>query len=86
MDEKGFVCARHDVLANGCCNAELSEQTEILSSSVPYLNKTRYTCETCNAQGCCAVYEYCVSCCLDPKKVKTVYNQIMKRPSLFNLL
>lgn len=31
--------------------------------------KERYSCKTCNAQGCCAIYEYCVSCCLHPGKV-----------------
>ncbi|XP_058800287.1 SREBP regulating gene protein [Phymastichus coffea] len=70
VDEKGYVCARHNILANGCCNTEIFEQTENLSSSVPYLTKARYTCETCNNHGCCAIYEYCVSCCLDPKKIK----------------
>lgn len=31
--------------------------------------RERYSCKTCNAQGCCAIYEYCVSCCLHPGKV-----------------
>ena len=68
MDEKGYICARYEVLPNGCCNIEV-EQTAMVSSSVPSSTKTRFSCETCNPQGCCEIYEYCVSCCLDPIKV-----------------
>ncbi|XP_001602536.2 UPF0454 protein C12orf49 homolog [Nasonia vitripennis] len=69
VDEKGYVCSRHEVLSNGCCSLEASDQRTI-SSSVPSSKKTRYSCKTCSPQGCCTIYEYCVSCCLDPNKVK----------------
>ncbi|KAJ0176688.1 hypothetical protein K1T71_007867 [Dendrolimus kikuchii] len=53
VDDRGYICKRFDLLKNGCCNTEFTE---------------RYTCETCNPNNCCVVYEYCVSCCLDPNK------------------
>lgn len=53
---QGFVCHRVDQLGTGCCNKE-SETTQ------------KYACDTCNKHGCCAIYEYCVSCCLHPDKV-----------------
>jgi len=49
----GYICQRNDLLANNCCGT-----TEQL-----------YMCDTCNSDGCCVLYEHCVSCCLDPKKV-----------------
>lgn len=52
----GYVCSRHDVLANGCCNVESS-------------STNRYHCESCHDNGCCSIYEYCISCCLQPEKV-----------------
>lgn len=55
VDDEGYVCSRSDLLATGCCKlTALSEQ---------------YDCDTCIDDGCCAVYEYCVSCCLNPNKV-----------------
>lgn len=33
------------------------------------IKRERYSCKTCNSQGCCTIYEYCVSCCLHPGKV-----------------
>ncbi|XP_077691393.1 SREBP regulating gene protein isoform X2 [Eretmochelys imbricata] len=55
-DELGYVCERKDVLVNGCCNV-----------NVP--SAKLYSCESCLPNGCCSVYEYCVSCCLQPNKV-----------------
>ena len=52
----GYLCKRTDVMTNGCCN---------LTSSFT----TRYSCDTCNSDGCCSVYENCISCCLNPNKV-----------------
>lgn len=54
-DDRGYLCKRIDVQANGCCN---------LTSSFT----TRYSCDTCNTEGCCSVYENCISCCLNPNK------------------
>lgn len=54
-DDRGFVCQRSDLLWTGCCNIE-TEATKL------------HTCETCNEANCCAIYEYCVSCCLHPNK------------------
>lgn len=44
------------MLANGCCNVESS-------------STNRYHCESCHDNGCCSIYEYCISCCLQPEKV-----------------
>ncbi|XP_011495085.1 PREDICTED: uncharacterized protein LOC105360012, partial [Ceratosolen solmsi marchali] len=78
VDEKGYVCSRYE-LSNGCCNAQILENTS--SYSVPLI-RNRYTCKTCNPQGCCTIFEYCVSCCLDPKKIKKKkglnFNQLYK--------
>ncbi|XP_028167438.1 UPF0454 protein C12orf49 homolog [Ostrinia furnacalis] len=55
VDDRGYVCHRNDVMRNGCCDhyADSSQ---------------RYSCDTCTDTNCCIIYEYCVSCCLDPKK------------------
>lgn len=52
----GYICQRSDLLANNCCNT----------------TGKRYICDTCNADGCCVLYEHCVSCCLDPNKVSII--------------
>lgn len=52
----GFVCPRHEIRANGCCNDGISSVIQ-------------YSCETCESNNCCAIYEYCISCCLHPDKV-----------------
>lgn len=56
VDDDGYVCSRNKLLTNGCCDSNESS--------------TQYSCDTCNEkEGCCAVYEKCVSCCLNPNKV-----------------
>ncbi|XP_036143859.1 SREBP regulating gene protein [Monomorium pharaonis] len=66
VDDHGVVCSRHEVLSNGCCTVEQrqSQKNEELLS----MKRERYSCKTCNPQGCCTIYEYCVSCCLHPDK------------------
>ncbi|NXC61026.1 CL049 protein, partial [Aleadryas rufinucha] len=54
-DELGYICERKDLLVNGCCNV-----------NVP--STKLYSCDSCLPNGCCSVYEYCVSCCLQPSK------------------
>ncbi|XP_075754298.1 SREBP regulating gene protein isoform X2 [Pelodiscus sinensis] len=54
-DELGYICERKDLLVNGCCNV-----------NVP--STKLYSCDSCLPNGCCSVYEYCVSCCLQPNK------------------
>ncbi|XP_017882419.1 UPF0454 protein C12orf49 homolog [Ceratina calcarata] len=65
VDERGIVCSRQEILPNGCCNIEQNVKNEETSTIA---KRERYSCKTCNAQGCCAIYEYCVSCCLHPGK------------------
>ncbi|XP_076182902.1 SREBP regulating gene protein isoform X2 [Ptiloglossa arizonensis] len=67
VDERGIVCARQDILPNGCCNIEQQDPTKN-EESTSVNKRERYSCKTCNVQGCCAIYEYCVSCCLHPSK------------------
>ena len=54
----GFVCSIDNVSLGGCCH--ISVQTR------------QYICDTCLTSGCCGIYEHCVSCCLQPEKVKTI--------------
>lgn len=81
MDEHGVVCARHEVLPNGCCSMEqkLAPKPE---ESVSVARRERYSCKTCNSQGCCAIYEYCVSCCLHPAKVKGKKDMVEARKDI----
>ncbi|MEE6525671.1 hypothetical protein FKM82_025840, partial [Ascaphus truei] len=55
-DDLGYVCERNELLTNGCCNI-----------NVP--SSKMYSCQSCLPNGCCSVYEFCVSCCLQPNKV-----------------
>ncbi|XP_029475876.1 UPF0454 protein C12orf49 homolog isoform X2 [Rhinatrema bivittatum] len=55
-DDLGYICERKELLANGCCNINVA------SSKL-------YSCESCLPNGCCSIYEYCVSCCLQPNKL-----------------
>uniref|UniRef100_A0A2P2I1Z0 SREBP regulating gene protein n=1 Tax=Hirondellea gigas TaxID=1518452 RepID=A0A2P2I1Z0_9CRUS len=66
-DDRGYVCQRLDRLGTGCCNAAAD-------------NSHRYHCLTCNAQHCCAIYEYCVSCCMHPDK-KSLLKRVLKQVS-----
>ncbi|OCU02113.1 SREBP regulating gene protein-like [Xenopus laevis] len=54
-DDMGYICERKELLANGCCNINVAS-TKL------------YSCETCLPNGCCSLYEFCVSCCLQPNK------------------
>lgn len=54
-DDAGHVCQRRDVNPGGCCN-DKGVSTKLFS------------CETCLDNGCCAIYEYCISCCMEPEK------------------
>lgn len=56
VDDRGFVCQRSDLQSTGCCDLDAA-------------NTKLHSCETCNLSGCCTIYEYCVSCCLNPDKV-----------------
>ncbi|XP_008543581.1 SREBP regulating gene protein [Microplitis demolitor] len=69
VDERGFVCKRQELLSTGCCKNDQEKISDNGNKSL--IKRERYSCETCNPQGCCAVYEYCVSCCLHPAKRRT---------------
>ncbi|XP_011687872.1 PREDICTED: UPF0454 protein C12orf49 homolog isoform X1 [Wasmannia auropunctata] len=67
VDDRGVVCSRHEVLSNGCCAIEPRKAPKN-EGSLSMARRERYSCKTCNPQGCCTIYEYCVSCCLHPDK------------------
>lgn len=52
----GYVCERTAVLPGGCCDSNAAQTA-------------RYSCYSCQENHCCEIYEYCVSCCLQPGKV-----------------
>ncbi|KAG7202109.1 hypothetical protein KM043_004778 [Ampulex compressa] len=71
VDERGVVCARREVLPDGCCGPDQKHLAKN-ENDVRSMKLERYSCKTCNVQGCCSIYEYCVSCCLHPgKQVKS---------------
>lgn len=67
VDDEGYVCSRNNLLQNGCCDSNE--------------NIVQYRCDTCNElEGCCGVYENCVSCCLNPNKRSTL-EKVMEQAS-----
>ncbi|XP_023222231.1 UPF0454 protein C12orf49 homolog [Centruroides sculpturatus] len=72
-DDKGYVCERHHVLSNGCCNPKAS-------------TAEKYLCKTCQSNGCCSVYEHCISCCLQPEKKALLQKILEKASEAFNVL
>ncbi|XP_063225045.1 SREBP regulating gene protein isoform X1 [Bacillus rossius redtenbacheri] len=72
VDDRGYVCSRTDVLSSGCCDTR-SQTTK------------RYSCETCKDNGCCTIYEYCISCCLHPDKA-VLQGVLGKASETFNVL
>ncbi|KAK2173211.1 hypothetical protein NP493_892g01016 [Ridgeia piscesae] len=64
-DDHGYVCERHEVFVNGCCDTQASK---------------RFVCDGCLDNGCCAIYEHCVSCCLQPEK-QQLLRKILSRAS-----
>lgn len=65
-DDNGFICQRKDVSASGCCDESSG-------------NTKRYSCDTCNGNHCCAIYEYCISCCLHPNQKELLSSVIHGR-------
>nr|CAG4643390.1 EOG090X0AGU [Ilyocryptus agilis] len=72
-DQKGYVCSRQNVMSNGCCKPE-SEGTK------------QYSCETCHENGCCLIYEHCISCCLHPDKKEVLQGVLNKASGTLNML
>ncbi|KAL7294180.1 hypothetical protein TKK_0012202 [Trichogramma kaykai] len=68
-DDQGNVCLRRQVLQNGCCDVKgLNKMSNV--SDVPSIVNKKYSCKSCNPKGCCAIFEYCVSCCLNSNRIK----------------
>jgi len=64
-DNKGHVCTR-DVLnsVTGCCPE--SKDTNI----------DRFSCNSCEKpRNCCSIYEFCVSCCLNPSENSALHRR-----------
>jgi len=64
-DDKGYVCLRKDLTIGGCCEPE-RPSTKL------------HSCETCLDNGCCSIYEYCISCCMEPAKKPMLQKLISK--------
>lgn len=80
-DDQGFVCHRQFLTKGGCCNSSLNTSPASLQQSVAHSHPpsasqvTRYSCNTCNSDGCCAIYEYCISCCMNPESFSSRQQQ-----------
>lgn len=61
VDDRGYVCSRAELQKNGCCSETDPQGNAIDGGKL-------FPCRTCLPNRCCAVYEYCVSCCLNPDK------------------
>ncbi|VDL24370.1 unnamed protein product [Hymenolepis diminuta] len=63
-DDRGFLCLRRNLLANGCCDR--SKRLTL-----------RHVCSTCSSIFCCQSYEICVSCCLNPINISLWKNVLL---------
>ncbi|XP_014287710.1 SREBP regulating gene protein [Halyomorpha halys] len=72
VDDRGYVCSRFNVLGTGCCDLNAKN--------------VRYSCETCKGNGCCSIYEFCVSCCLQPNKKELLQGVLRRAPSTFHVV
>lgn len=72
-DEKGYICKRQNILESGCCDPEAE-------------GSKQHTCDDCLSNGCCGIYEHCVSCCLHPDKEIVLQGVLGKASSTFKLL
>ncbi|KAK9503686.1 hypothetical protein O3M35_010194 [Rhynocoris fuscipes] len=72
VDDRGYVCSRFNVLPSGCCD---------LNAKI-----VRYSCDTCKENGCCSIYEYCVSCCLQPNKKELLQGVLQRAPDTFHVV
>lgn len=72
-DDRGYVCQRSEVASNGCCIAEAA-------------TTRRYGCDTCQPNGCCSIYEYCISCCMHPQKITLLQKILGKASDTFRML
>jgi len=64
VDDRGQVCTWKDGIdsSTGCCKEQI-----LMTPSIHIIPK--YSCMNCNiTANCCSVYEFCVSCCMEPKK------------------
>ncbi|XP_037093155.1 SREBP regulating gene protein-like [Pollicipes pollicipes] len=72
-DDRGHVCERQHLETTGCCDQEAA-------------STRRFLCESCSQEGCCSVYEHCISCCLHPDKKPLLHSVLGKASHRFNLL
>ncbi|KAF6206187.1 hypothetical protein GE061_017415 [Apolygus lucorum] len=72
VDDRGYVCSRFHVLPTGCC-----DQSK---------NPVRYSCDTCKDNGCCSIYENCVSCCMQPNKKELLQGMLRRAPDTFHVV
>lgn len=66
-DSRGYTCSVELVdPVTKCCPLELPAWLKDHPLDWPTVLE-QHSCQTCNAHHCCSVYEYCVSCCMNPQ-------------------
>ena len=82
-DDRGFVCQRKDLQNTGCCDHTSASSKRFVTEICCQIDSNcsqllhRYSCDTCSPSShCCAIYEHCISCCMDPSK-KELLSKVM---------
>ncbi|BES95556.1 Uncharacterized conserved protein (DUF2054) [Nesidiocoris tenuis] len=73
VDDRGYLCSRFHLLPSGCCDKK--DQGTV-----------RYSCDTCKDNGCCSIFEYCVSCCMQPSKKELLQSMLRRVPDTFHVV
>ena len=73
-DDRGYVCPRKVVGINGCCSTDDADHQSITSTKL-------YSCDSCHKNGCCAVYENCISCCMAPSNRELLNRLVSEKKS-----
>eukprot|EP01117_Protostelium_nocturnum_P013022 TRINITY_DN4831_c0_g1_i2.p1 TRINITY_DN4831_c0_g1~~TRINITY_DN4831_c0_g1_i2.p1 ORF type:complete len:233 (+),score=72.07 TRINITY_DN4831_c0_g1_i2:265-963(+) len=91
VDSNGFICNRSQLIpsSNCCPSSYLPSQSSNKNdehNDIQWRKKNRFECKSCDWEtNCCSIYEYCISCCLNPSKrqiVKEMNSTIGPKSSL----
>ncbi|KAJ6236025.1 hypothetical protein M0813_28301 [Anaeramoeba flamelloides] len=76
-DSKGYVCKRLDLdLTSNCCPTQTFGQDQF----------HQFSCYSCSQKDkCCQIYEFCVSCCMDPSNQKSQNEKNSETTKLFEI-
>ena len=79
-DDKGYVCSRHNLDPISSCCLPLQTVDE---GYLDVLLSEQFECSSCIVtDGCCHIYEYCISCCLKPENLQKHLNLYLSIPLL----